>query len=336
MKKIIIILSLFAFLLPPVYAQVPQTNLTAEAKTALIAELKIKVADLMNQLALLLKTQTTASTSPKSTPASYSWAELEIKYLTEADFKSWTTVSITNPSLAEVRYYKKENAQWVRKNSEAELFQTNVSQTIRDQANKAMAGIETINNNLEKLESNCRKAFQDSDNELERLHKLLGGTDHYEIMGEISSQEGYERLLGDECISKKIKMLDGLIAGMRMIQIPGLFPDNNTIASTQLLNTLLEQRQQLINMQNQMFSANQARENNLELSQLRSEISSLKSSLSKTILPLPSLTSPLPVSVPPLKWNVQWTGGGRGFIRDSSGQTTYFQCDNLLGRCFSL
>ncbi|HEY4479281.1 MAG TPA: DUF5667 domain-containing protein [Candidatus Paceibacterota bacterium] len=38
----------------------------------------------------------------------------------------------------------------------------------------------------------------------------------------------------------------------------------------------------------------------------------------------------------PIKWNVQWTGGGAGFIQDSSGNTTNFQCDSLLGRCFSL
>ena len=44
---------LSVFLLVPVYAQVPQANLTIEAKTALIAELKAKLVDLMNQLALL-------------------------------------------------------------------------------------------------------------------------------------------------------------------------------------------------------------------------------------------------------------------------------------------
>lgn len=53
MKKIIIVLSLFAFLLSPVYAQTPQAGLTAEAKTALIVKLKAKLADLMNQLDLL-------------------------------------------------------------------------------------------------------------------------------------------------------------------------------------------------------------------------------------------------------------------------------------------
>jgi hypothetical protein len=34
------------------------------------------------------------------------------------------------------------------------------------------------------------------------------------------------------------------------------------------------------------------------------------------------------------RWEVQWTGGGRGFVTDTSGETTYFQC--LADKCFSL
>jgi hypothetical protein len=38
----------------------------------------------------------------------------------------------------------------------------------------------------------------------------------------------------------------------------------------------------------------------------------------------------------PLGWSVQWVGGGGGIITNSSGKTTNFQCDKLLGKCFSL
>jgi len=48
------------------------------------------------------------------------------------------------------------------------------------------------------------------------------------------------------------------------------------------------------------------------------------------------ITIKTPSAVSPIKWNVQWTGGGAGFIQNSSGRTTNFQCDSLLGRCFSL
>ncbi|MFH1170385.1 MAG: hypothetical protein V1704_02405 [Candidatus Vogelbacteria bacterium] len=56
MKKIIIVLFLFTLLLSPVYAQIPQVGLTAEAKIALIVKLEAKLSDLMNQL-ILLKAQ---------------------------------------------------------------------------------------------------------------------------------------------------------------------------------------------------------------------------------------------------------------------------------------
>ena len=57
MKKIIFSLVLVTLLISPAYAQTSQTNLTPQAKAVLIAELKIKLNDLLNQLILLLTAQ---------------------------------------------------------------------------------------------------------------------------------------------------------------------------------------------------------------------------------------------------------------------------------------
>lgn len=50
------------------------------------------------------------------------WEQLEAKYFSSADLKGWISLIITN-SLGEKRYYRKENNQWVRKNSEFEASQ---------------------------------------------------------------------------------------------------------------------------------------------------------------------------------------------------------------------
>ncbi len=62
MKKIIIVLFLITLLVSPVYAQIPQTNLTPQAKAVLLTELRNKLADLMNQLVLLLTAQLSQQT----------------------------------------------------------------------------------------------------------------------------------------------------------------------------------------------------------------------------------------------------------------------------------
>ncbi len=54
------------------------------------------------------------------------WPDLETKFFAEATQKNWATLIITNES-GEKRYYKKDNNQWVRKNSEADLTQPTIS-----------------------------------------------------------------------------------------------------------------------------------------------------------------------------------------------------------------
>lgn len=55
---------------------------------------------------------------PASTPVE-SWSELEAKYFITASQNGWTALTITN-GLGEKRYYRKEGAYWVQKNSLAE------------------------------------------------------------------------------------------------------------------------------------------------------------------------------------------------------------------------
>ena len=50
------------------------------------------------------------------------WQELEARFFTEANQKGWTSLIITSAS-GEKRYYRKEDNQWIRKNSETEATQ---------------------------------------------------------------------------------------------------------------------------------------------------------------------------------------------------------------------
>ena len=60
-------------------------------------------------------------TSTSATPIE-SWKDGEAKNFPLADQKGWTSLTLTN-TLGERRYYRKEGAQWVRKNTEAESQQ---------------------------------------------------------------------------------------------------------------------------------------------------------------------------------------------------------------------
>lgn len=76
---------------------------------------------------------TTDNNAPSITPPQVeNWSELESKYFTEANQKGWTNLIITN-SAGEKRYYRKEENQWVRKNSEAEIQQPYITPPTTDQ-----------------------------------------------------------------------------------------------------------------------------------------------------------------------------------------------------------
>ena len=109
------------------------------------------------------------------------------------------------------------------------------------------ASIESSFATLTQLENNCSKSMQDSYTETERLNSLLGGSDHYDILREISVQEGYRRLLVDECVSKQIRIIDNLLVDVRaVLRIPNL-PFQTSSLMNQVSDMLILKRNRLLN-----------------------------------------------------------------------------------------
>jgi len=97
----------------------------------------IKIDELQKQLDDLKKQQTESDAKTvkkdiekvavpivtKETDPEKLWKLWEDYNFPIADGKGWLSLSLTQPSLKETRYYRKEGNQWVRKNSEVEASQ---------------------------------------------------------------------------------------------------------------------------------------------------------------------------------------------------------------------
>lgn len=202
------------------------------------------------------------------------WEQIEARDFEYANARNWTSLTSTN-SLGEKRYYRKEDTQWIQKNSEAEAIQPYVDFT--------------------------RPAEAPSTKQLRRLMAMCS--------------------LSDDLVTicNTPAFIDGYFTNMtfRTLVDDLLIKAEQKLAEQKAQNELAQQRYLLY-----LQTINQPAISPTT----RYETYSLPVYSGGLKLESPKLNTPI-------KWNIQWTGGGGGFIESSSG-TTYFQC--ITGRCFSL
>ena len=226
------------------------------------------------------------------------WEQQEVRDFAYADAKGWTSLISTN-SLGEKRYYHKKGIQWVRDNSVVETSQPSVAPPTTEE-------LSVFNKWCLEVPDACKDP---------------------------KTRSAYEtnlsfRNLTNALISRYNQAQQAKIAQKQQLEcLMALTPEDERVLDPATQDYLRKLR---------CGTATSADKTNYELSKISSKISDLEYRLKNNQTVSPSLINEIPVQPPTNKWRVQWTSGGAGFITNSSGGTTYFQCDNLLDRCFSL
>ena len=235
------------------------------------------------------------------------WEQQEVRDFAYANARGWTSITSTN-SLGEKRYYRKENNIWVQKSSETEIRQPFVPPPTAEELN-------AYNKVCREVPDFCKdpKAYSAYLTNLSFRELTNGLIRRYNI--EISSQA-------------QIRAHQASAAQRQQLEC--------TMAPTPEDERVLDPATQSYLRKLRCGTATSADETNYELSKINSKISDLEYRLKNNQTFSSSLINEMPQPSPTNKWGVQWTGDGAGFITNSSGGTTYFQCDNLLARCFSL
>ena len=235
------------------------------------------------------------------------WGQQEVRDFAYANEMGWASLISTN-SLGEKRYYRKENNIWVLKNSEAEIKQPFIPPPTSEELN-------AFNKVCREVPDFCKdpKVYSSYLTNLSFRELTNGLIRKYNV--EMSNQA---QIRVQQANSAQKQQLECLMA---------LTPESERTLSPATQNYLRKLR---------CGTSTSADKTNYELSQIGSKISDLEhrlknketfpSSLINEILPLPSTN----------KWRVQWISNDRGFIQDSSGKTTNFQCDSIRGSCSSI
>jgi len=242
--------------------------------------------------------------SSPTPPPIETWAELEAKYFVSADQKGWTSQIITNV-LGEKRYYRKENGQWVRKNSEAEIQQPYVVPPTSEQL------------------TNLRRVCLWDD----RLKAICNDPN---FMPGYYSNIVFRTKLDD--------MINNFLAIMSDRQKQKIAAEKQImdclLAPSPTEERLLDPDTKMYLLQLRCGTVTAADRTNYELSRLKSSVDELKYRLDSKIS-FPSLYLD-PIELPTFstkRWEIRWEGSG-GTIKDSSGNFYQFHCEDNTCRSY--
>lgn len=227
------------------------------------------------------------------------WEQQEVKDFAYADARGWTSLISTN-ALGEKRYYRKEGTQWVRNSGGNETSQPYIAPVTPPTAEELAA----FNKWCREVPDACKDPKTSSAYETNlSFRKLTNGL-----------------------ISRYNQAQQAKMAQKRQLEC--------TMAPTPEDERVLDPATQSYLRKLRCGTATSADETNYELSKLNSKISDIEYRLKNNQTFSSSLINEIPKPSQTNKWGVQWTGDGAGFITNSSGGTTYFQC--LSDKCFSL
>lgn len=132
------------------------------------------------------------------------------------------------------------------------LNQGNTSQAQQQQTQEITTKLTSITNSmntLTQLKNNCDKSIKDSEAETSRLQGLLSGNDYLGTLDKIYAQESYRRIVLDECVSKRIRIIDNILVDVKaVLRIPNL-PANVSSSMNQTYDSLILERNRLVNWQ---------------------------------------------------------------------------------------
>src|SRR3989344_4968526 len=226
------------------------------------------------------------------------WEQQEVRDFAYADARGWTSLISTN-ALGEKRYYHKKGILWVRDDSEIETSKPSVAPPTAEE-------LAAFNKWCQEVPDACKDPKTRSAYETNlSFRKLTNG------------------LISRYNQAQQVKM-----AQKRQLEcLMAPTPEDERVLDPATQDYLRKLR---------CATVTSADKTNYELSKINSKISDLEYRLKNNQTFSSSLINEIPQPSPTNKWGVQWTGDGAGFITNSSGGTTYFQCDSLLARCFSL
>lgn len=231
------------------------------------------------------------------------WEQQEVRDFAYADARGWSSLISTN-SVGEKRYYHKEGAKWVQKNSEAEATEKYVVPPTLEQLaklrNLCILGSEELNASM------CGNSkFMDAYNTNDSFRYLMNKViDKY-----------YDKFLEQSQNRKKIvaeqKTLDCLME-----------------PTPEKLRGELDYSTQNYLRQLRCGTITESDKTNYELSRINSSLDELKYRLDTKITFPPLLLDPIPTLKQKTSWEIRWEGDGVGSVIYSNGESYRFHCEN--------
>ena len=244
-----------------------------------------------------IKSTTKNETTTQEETLIKSWPELEKEYFLKADQEEWAYLIITN-AVGEKRYYRKENEQWVRKSSEAEIKEPYVSLPTAEQ--------------------------------LEKIRKVCLYDESAPICGKEDFMSGY---ISNPTFRKLIDPLIDEALALLEVKRSQQFAAEKKISDCIMAPTPEDERELSPATQNYLRqlrcgTVSNADRTNYELHEIRSSLDELKYRLKTNISFSPVLFDTLEPAGWENQWEIRWDGYGGGTIKDSSGSFYRFRCEN--------